>query len=214
MYSRLKQYTTLCCTLLLFTTGCTKPADVTEQSQMPVTPWNPPAQKEYHGSQTFNRLIRDGEVTITPIFEYSVSALIVGKKNYHSGWESEISPVDLALAWEELSKPNYNKFVSFSQRSRWYYFRTKQKAPFGKNFVYIRSSNNHIIPHTDNLRRAIKRLKKNDIITLKGYLVRIKGKKKGRSIWWNSSTSRKDTGNGSCEIIYVTSLQKGSNIYK
>ncbi|MBN1522310.1 MAG: hypothetical protein JW928_07230 [Candidatus Aureabacteria bacterium] len=201
--------------IFLFLAGCSKPPEVSEVSQTAVNPSYPPLQKQYTGTQVFTKQFPGADFTIRPLQSYEVSARVVSKKNYgYWTWQGRLAPVDLALAWEELSKPHYVKFVSFSQRSRWYYFRLKSDAPFDTGFVYERSSNNHIIPHNDNVLRALRRVRKNNIIKLAGYLVRVDGKWNGRAVWWQSSTSRSDTGDGSCEVIYATSLQKKDKIYR
>jgi len=58
------------------------------------------------------------------------------------------------------------------------------------------------------------RLKKGDKVYLEGYLVFIKGTVNGRNSWWNSSLTRNDTGNGACEILYLTRAVIGDIIYE
>jgi hypothetical protein len=56
--------------------------------------------------------------------------------------------------------------------------------------------------------------KKNDKIVLEGFLVNVSGKYKGGNVSWRSSHSRTDTGNGSCEIMYVTGVKLDTNVYR
>ncbi|MBR1701545.1 MAG: hypothetical protein IJ716_06265 [Lachnospiraceae bacterium] len=43
---------------------------------------------------------------------------------------------------------------------------------------------------------------------LKGYLVNLDGSKPdGTTFYWNSSTTRSDSGAHSCEVIYVTGVE-------
>jgi hypothetical protein len=193
--------------------GCSRPEAVWQPSQEPLKPWLPPVQSKTAGN-AFEKTFHDGRFTVYPLYTYSAAALVVGKKKYSYGWEAQVAPYDLALAWEELSKPNYNKFVRFSQRDRWYYFRLKSGTPFDVGFVYRRSSNNHVIPHSANILNALAGLQEGDVIGIRGYLVRLEGTWNGRTVFWKSSTSRNDTGDGSCELIYVTSLQKDGRLYK
>jgi hypothetical protein len=199
--------------LCLFLTGCSRPEAVWQPSPDALKPWLPPVQSKTSGN-AFEKTFENGKFTIFPLYTYSAAALVVGIKKYSYGWEAQVAPYDLALAWEELSKPNYNKFVRFSQRDRWYYFNLKPGTPFDVGFVYRRSSNNHMIPHTPNILNALAGLEEGDVIGIRGYLVRLEGAWNGRTVFWKSSTSRNDTGDGSCELIYVTSLQKDDRLYK
>ena len=211
---RLNTFITLL-SLVLLNSGCTKPPEVSETNSKPLAPWNVPLQKKVQGNTLFSIKTSDAEFIIKPLYEYEVSARVVGKKKYSSfNWQGKVAPFDLALAWEELSKPHYVKFVSFTQKNRWYYFSLKKNAPFDVDFVYKRSSNNHIIPKNENIHNVLKKINKNDIIKLTGYLVRLDGNWKGSPVWWVSSTSRKDKGDGSCEVIYVTGIQKEDKIYQ
>jgi hypothetical protein len=70
-----------------------------------------------------------------------------------------------------------------------------------------------MVPATDNIRRALKSIKTNDLITAQGYLINITGKAGGRNVWWSTSTSRSDSGDHSCEIIYVEKLRVRDKVY-
>jgi len=49
----------------------------------------------------------------------------------------------------------------------------------------------------------MKKLKKDDLVYLKGSLIEIQAKDGWR---WKSSLSREDTGNGACELMRVDSI--------
>ena len=65
------------------------------------------------------------------------------------------------------------------------------------------SSNTHVIPADRNLERAVRLLGSGDIAELAGELVRVEGRKDGRTLVWVSSLTREDTGDGSCELLYL-----------
>ena len=50
----------------------------------------------------------------------------------------------------------------------------------------------------------LKNIRQGDIVTLKGYLVRVEAKDGWR---WKSSLTREDTGGGACELIFVEDLE-------
>ena len=58
----------------------------------------------------------------------------------------------------------------------------------------------HMIPSSNQIARALKRVRRGQVVQLSGYLVKIEAPDGWQ---WRSSLSRKDTGNGSCEVIYV-----------
>ena len=49
---------------------------------------------------------------------------------------------------------------------------------------------------------------------LTGFLVAVHGAKGGQSWDWNSSLSREDRGDGSCEIMYLTRLKTEGRVYE
>jgi hypothetical protein len=49
----------------------------------------------------------------------------------------------------------------------------------------------------------LKKIKKNDQIKFKGYLVNVDSQDGWR---WNSSTTRNDTGGGACEIVLIDDI--------
>ncbi len=59
------------------------------------------------------------------------------------------------------------------------------------------------------------KVKKSDLVRIEGFLVNVTGvDAKNRVINWKTSTTREDTGNGACEIIYVSKLRLNNNIYE
>ena len=70
--------------------------------------------------------VKKGEFKLTPVADYKIAALVVGKETYSYGWNAKISPVDLALAWGKLADPEFRKYVSYSVGNRWVSFRVKE----------------------------------------------------------------------------------------
>ena len=158
--------------------------------------------------------VNSGSFTLTPKAKYKISGRVVSRESYSEGWESDISPVDIAIVWGKLAEPHYDKYISYSQSGRWYFFKTKTECPLDTTYVTTHSANNHIVPVNENVGRAVKLVKKKDAVVLEGYLVNIQGSYKGRGVAWNTSLSRTDTGNGSCELFYVTRVRIESKVYE
>lgn len=165
-----------------------------------------------HNSIQFNSKNLDVEIKF--VDQYKISAVILSKKRYATEWVSIISPLDLALGWGDVSKPDNLEHIKVKQTMRWYRYKFDDECTITQNYISTHSSNHHIIPANDNIRKAILFARKNDKIVLEGYLVNISGKFKESTVFWKSSLSRTDTGDGSCEIMYVTSVKLDTNIYK
>lgn len=157
---------------------------------------------------------RGGSYSLNTVARYRISGKVVSKNNYRSGWESSLSPMDLAIVWNVLAVGNNSKSIRFRQVHRWVKYRLKKDSPYSISFINRNSSNNHIIPSNSNVRAALNRVRKNDIIELQGYLVNVNGTYRNRRVSWRTSLTRTDTGSGACEIIYVTSVKRGDKVFE
>jgi len=198
---------------LCFLSGCNRPkltgveSDEIDTSQDPI-------QASYKSDEPIIREIKDGHFTMTPVAEYKISGMVVGKETYSTGWDGEISPVDLAIVWGKLAESEYDRYISYRQSNRWYFYQYKEGSPFDNSFVISHSANNHIIPANENIHEAVKTIGGKDVVVLEGFLVNIKGTYKGQPVTWNTSLSRKDTGNGSCELFYVSKVRIDTKVYE
>lgn len=152
--------------------------------------------------------------TITPLANYTVRGVVLSRKNYGSEWNSILSPCDVALAWGELLQKDLYKQVEFWQSNRWYWWKYPPGFARDNNFISRYSANTHIIPANANVSKAAKKLRAGDVVEMSGYLVSVTGRKGSFNCWWHSSLSRDDTGNGSCEVMYVQKIKKNGKIYE
>jgi hypothetical protein len=176
-----------------------------------------PLQEPSPPKETFFKKIKNGNVTITPVATYRIAGEVMSKRKYTRGWGAEIAPFDLALVWGMLTYPHVQKQLVISHDStRMAYFRMKgDDPPVEMEYAMSHGSNNHIIPATANIYEAVDRqVKIHDKIILEGYLVNAEGRSAEQQISLQTSLSRTDTGRGACEIIYVTRLQVGNNVYE
>ena len=170
-----------------------------------------PVQTEASGSDVKN--INGYNVTITYKYAYSIEALVLRTKNYGGNTlSSKLAPVDAALAWGDVAA--YNDRINFhwNQKNRWYFWRVNsydELFPVGDSYdVSLQSANNHLIPADEKAEKKVKFIKKGDHIRITGYLVDIyAATTDGKWFTWNSSTTREDTGDGSCEVIYVKDVE-------
>ena len=194
-------------------TGCDRP-EITGVEFEKIDTSQDPIQTPYKSDGPITRDMKNGRFTITPVAEYKISGVVVDKETYSSDWAGKISPMDLTIAWGKLAEREYGRYVSYSHGNRWYFYQYKPGSPVNPSYIISHSSNNHIIPASENIRRAIKTIKRKEKVILEGYLVNLKGIYNGQTIAWNTSLLRTDTGSGSCELFYVSKVRIETRIYE
>jgi hypothetical protein len=200
--------------ILFIAIGCDKP-QVTGEESGDIDVSQEPVQIKFTSNEpAVLKIEGDSEFTISPVAEYKVAAVVAGKKRYHDGWRADVAPVDLAIVWGKLAGSEYDKYISYSQHDRWYFYELEDGKHFNGSFVISHSANNHIIPANENIFKAIKTIDEKEKIFLEGFLVNVKGRHKGGNFLWNSSLKRTDTGDGSCEVFYVKRLRIGTKVYE
>lgn len=144
-----------------------------------------------------------GDYLITPLAEYEVTARVLSKKDYAWDKSADLSPVDLALGWGAMSDSGLLENLRISQSGRWFYVYW-QNANVDVNQVMTHSANTHILPANADIARQVKNVRRDDIVRLQGYLVQVT---KRDGFLWRSSLTRGDTGDGSCEVLWVTAVE-------
>lgn len=147
-----------------------------------------------------------GNFTFYPVASFQVDARVFGRLAYDGAdFESQISPVDLALGWGPLADEGVASQISITQGDRFYYWRSEQ-LPLSTEVIGQSSANMHIIPASPDVTRFLDTVSPGQKISLKGKLVNVRGPER----WgWATSTTRNDTGDGACEVFYV---EKASQI--
>jgi hypothetical protein len=139
---------------------------------------------------------------LTPLAEFTISAKVLSRKNYHFDRESELSPVDFALGWQLMSDETVLKDIEIKQSGRWYFWRV-ERFPIPRQAIETQSANMHLIPANKYIEKALDKVKQGQIINMTGALVRADS----QDGWqWQSSLTRTDTGNHACEVMYVDSI--------
>lgn len=142
------------------------------------------------------------DYTITPLAEFSIKAFVLSTNHFSIGRESDLSPIDLALGWGQMSNQAIIDGLDINQSNRWYHWKAKVLV-IPVNEINTHSANMHIIPADENIEDKLDELFKGCIIEMKGFLVSVKAK----DGWhWSSSLRRDDTGGGACELVYVNEL--------
>ncbi len=137
---------------------------------------------------------------ITPLADFSVHAKLLSKRAYTLGKESDVSPVDFALGWQNMSDETVLAHIHITQSRRWYHWRVTH-FPIPRRQIETQSANMHLIPASPFVAMQLHQIKQGQILTLQGQLVRVED---GNGWYWQSSLSRHDTGAHACELMYVT----------
>lgn len=155
-------------------------------------------------------IVRDDYVfKIDPVADYEITARVLGTERYRTGWNALLSPVDFALAWGPMADVKLDDHISYSQGDRWYRYRCDREFPLDNGTIIAHTANVHILPSDDAIEDAALDIDKGDIVVLKGCLVDISGRAAdGRTSWWHTSRTRSDSGDGSCEVFWVTSIRE------
>lgn len=136
-------------------------------------------------------------------YSFELGAKVLSAKHYSMDRESKLSPVDLALGWGRMAEDHVIERIDISQSGRFYRWYAK-RYPIPRQEIINSSANMHMIPADKSIEKALKSVEQGDKVYIKGYLARITGAK---GWYWNSSTTRSDTGHGACEIIYVEDIR-------
>lgn len=159
-----------------------------------------PVQRDFSSRSAFE--VNGHEVR--PLAEYAVTARVLSVERYHSDRAAQLSPVDLALGWGSMSRKSVAERISVSQSGRWYQWRYSGDPPIPHREIEKSSANVHIIPASKEVAKIVTGASAGSVVSLRGYLVEAKGK----DGWtWRSSLSREDTGDGSCEVMFVQAAE-------
>ncbi len=179
-------------------------------SRRAVSGFEEPVQTETEGGVDFT--LKGYDVHVEYLYEYDMKGLVVHTRNYPGfGLGERLSGRDIGMAWGKVAALNDSIDFHWSQSGRWLRWNVDSYGELAKvgteADVDRQTSNNHMVPADSSVRRAVNKIRRGDIVRIRGYLVNISARNsKGTTFSWNSSTSRTDSGGGACEVIYVTSV--------
>lgn len=133
---------------------------------------------------------------------YRIAARVLGREEYDSGRESDLSPTDLALGWGPMADPHVLAGIAISQSNRYFFWKTPE-YPIPRRDIEVHASNVHLVPASTEIDRELKDVKVDEQVVLGGYLIEADADDGWR---WISSLTREDTGPGACELLYVESV--------
>lgn len=184
------------------------------QSSSSLNPMEEPIQHDLKNADPI--MFQDGKFNLIyqPVADYSITARILSKKRYSGDWSAQVAKYDFAFGWGKMSNPELTKDISISQSMRFYFYRAKPECTLTMRYIARHSANNHLIPANNAVKKALASLNKEDIARFDGKLIKLTGWYDKRTVTWGTSTTRNDTGNGACELIYVEKVFHDGKIYQ
>ncbi len=166
-----------------------------------------PIQEPYSG-EVISKEADGLEYTLVSVATYKTAVLVVSTKHYRDE-DAALVPVDLCVVWGALAEPEYLQYVTFTQKDRGCKCVYEVGSPADTPEVLSQFVNIHLIPANDYILQAIETIKEGQKVILEGFLVDIY---LNGSMYIETSRTRTDNGEGSCEVLYVTNVRIGTTV--
>ena len=140
--------------------------------------------------------------TLTPLARFDLRARVLSRENYSLGREADLSTTDFMLGWGRMSDESVLASIEIDQANRFAFWRVSE-FPIPQREIETSAANMHLIPADSNIARQIAKVRRGEVVHMRGYLVRVEAADGWR---WESSLSREDTGAGACELFWVEQL--------
>ena len=127
---------------------------------------------------------------------------ILGSKEYTDDAQAQFSPIDYAVTRGIFTEPEIARQISINQYDRFLNWKMA-RPPIPPKLATQLVSNMHIIPANPEVAKEIKKVRRGDLVRLKGDLVQINSK----NLVWKSALDWNGVGDGACKLIRVESIQ-------
>ncbi len=139
----------------------------------------------------------------TGLAAFEIHARVLSTERYRFDPPARLSPVDFALGWGPLSDSRVLDRLSIAQDNRWFHWAARE-LPVPEAVLVTHAANMHMIPADGAVKRRLLEVREGQLVRIRGRLVKAEGPDGFR---WESSLSRGDTGDGSCEVVWVESIR-------
>jgi len=140
---------------------------------------------------------------VSALAAFSMKARVLSTERYHFDREADLVPEDVAFGWGQMSDKRVLEQIDIDQSGRFYHW-SCQEFPISRGNIETHSANMHLIPADAEVKHTILSLRRGQVVSLEGFLVRADSSDGWR---WISSLTRNDTGAGACELVYVQRLE-------
>ena len=167
-----------------------------------------PAQEPLEGAPPIEFEKKGFRVRLTPRAAYQVTGYAVEKSTRLLDEWDFVMPMDLALAWGPVATPEVLSRLDFHLSRRYVSYRWQGSPPLDPGALSTHIANNHLIPASEEVERALREVRVGDLVTLAGKLVDLRVSDQSGRVRFESRTSllRTDVGSGACEQIWVEAV--------
>ncbi len=222
MFKRILQIILLLSIIILITSYFLKD-QLPEKGEIDERLFQEPIQ-EHTDKESFEKRVGDVTYNIKPITSYELYGLVVTYHNankwwdyYHKAWNDFINLKDVCVIWGSNIDTEVYKQMKFKSGSWTCYMESKNGAgqEVQSKFSFSHLSNNHLLADNEEIAKKIMSVEIGDQIHFKGYLVEYSAN--DGQFKRSTSTTRLDTGNNACEVVYLTDfeiIKKKEDIYR
>ncbi|MFT5137354.1 MAG: hypothetical protein ACI9XU_002274 [Arenicella sp.] len=118
---------------------------VSEPGELHYGPGVMAAQAPQQSAPRLNSVIEIDGYKVTPLADFKINAKVLSRRGYRFGREADLSPVDFALGWGNMSDESVLKKIKISQSNRWDRWQVRE-FPITQQEIQTHSTNMHIIP--------------------------------------------------------------------
>jgi hypothetical protein len=144
-----------------------------------------------------------GDFQLQPLASFQTRARVLSTLRYQLGTEAQISPIDFALGWGQMSDNRILDQLSLEQSSRYFTWRWPKSPPIPADEITRSAANIHMIPASPVIERQLKRIASGSVVSIRGMLVEAT---RADGWTWRSSLVRTDSGGGACEVLWVEEI--------
>jgi hypothetical protein len=142
------------------------------------------------------------DVSLVPRADFDAEIRVLSRERYWLGTFASVAPLDIAVGWGPMSDSAVLAHLDISQSGRFYFWRYDEAPPIPRAAIITHSANWHLVPADKHVWSTLRHLRVGSIVRLQGKLVDIQAAD-GATV--KTSLTRKDSGAGACEVIYVQS---------
>lgn len=140
---------------------------------------------------------------VTALADFEVRGRVLAKRRYETDREARFSNWDLAMGWGPMSQSAVLSEINIRQDRRFYFWRVSE-FPIPRDDIEENSANMHMLAANEEVERVLEEVLPGDDVHFEGQLVHLAS---ADGYTWESSLTRGDTGDGACEVIWLTHLE-------
>jgi len=140
---------------------------------------------------------------VTPVRRIEGEMRVLSKNWYLLDDKADIVPYDLVLGWGDMSDEKVIGNIKVSQRNRNYRMEMT-RHPIPPKQIGEQSTMIHALPSSKMIQDELNKVRRGNIITIKGYIVDVKSK--DESWFWKSDFRNESLGDRDSQIVWIEEI--------